>query len=88
MLPSGVRVYLACGVTDMRKGFDGLAALVQTALSLDPYGGALFADSVDRDQPFRPIVITCSGDRDHAVHPAGGGPGGRHDARQVAATDG
>jgi len=42
MLPSGVRVYLACGVTDMRKGFDGLAALVQTALSLDPYGGALF----------------------------------------------
>lgn len=26
--PSGVRVYLAAGVTDMRKGFDGLAALV------------------------------------------------------------
>jgi hypothetical protein len=45
------------------------------------------ADSVDRDQPFRPIVITCLGDRDHVVHPAGGGPGGRHDGRQVAATD-
>jgi transposase len=28
-------------VIDMRKGFDGSAALVQTALSLDPYGGAL-----------------------------------------------
>ena len=42
MLPSGVRVYVACGVTDMRKGFDGLAALVQTALALDPYSGALF----------------------------------------------
>ncbi|MXP66112.1 IS66 family insertion sequence element accessory protein TnpB [Roseomonas sp. M0104] len=42
MLPSGVRVYLACGVTDMRKGFDGLAALVQTVLQQDPYGGALF----------------------------------------------
>lgn len=27
--PGGVRVYLAAGVTDMRKGFDGLAALVQ-----------------------------------------------------------
>ena len=26
----------------MRKGFDGLAAQVQTVLSLDPYGGALF----------------------------------------------
>lgn len=24
-LPAGMRVYLACGVTDMRKGFDGLA---------------------------------------------------------------
>jgi transposase len=42
MLPVGVRVYVACGVTDMRKGFDGLAALVQTALALDPYSGALF----------------------------------------------
>ena len=42
MLPPAPRVYLACGFTDMRKGFDGLAALVQTALTLDPYGGALF----------------------------------------------
>ena len=30
MLSTGVRVYVACGMTDMRKGFDGLAALVQT----------------------------------------------------------
>ena len=42
MLPPAARVYLACGFTDMRRGFDGLAALVQTALQLDPYGGALF----------------------------------------------
>ena len=29
--PSGnVRVYLACGVTDMRRGIDGLSALVET----------------------------------------------------------
>ena len=42
MLPPATRVYLACGCTDMRKGFDGLAAIVQTGLSLDPYGGALF----------------------------------------------
>lgn len=40
--PGGVRVYLACGVTDMRKGFDGLSAQVQTMLTLDPHGGALF----------------------------------------------
>jgi len=41
-IPGNVRVYLACGVTDMRKGFDGLAARVQTVLQLDPHGGALF----------------------------------------------
>ena len=32
MLPPATRVYLACGFTDMRKGFDGLAAQVQTVL--------------------------------------------------------
>ena len=42
LLPPGVRIYLACGATDMRKGFDGLAALVQKVLELDPYSGALF----------------------------------------------
>lgn len=41
-VPGNIRVYLACGVTDMRKGFDGLAARVQTVLQLDPHGGALF----------------------------------------------
>ena len=28
-LPSGTRIWLAAGATDMRKGFDGLAALVR-----------------------------------------------------------
>ena len=41
-LPQGTRAYVACGVTDMRRGFDSLAAQVQTALQLDPYSGALF----------------------------------------------
>ena len=40
--PPGTRVFLACGVTDMRKGFDGLAAQVQTVLAQDPYCGAMF----------------------------------------------
>ncbi|MGV2345123.1 MAG UNVERIFIED_CONTAM: IS66 family insertion sequence element accessory protein TnpB, partial [Methylobacterium ajmalii] len=31
-VPSGSRVWLATGHTDMRKGFDGLAALVQDHL--------------------------------------------------------
>ena len=41
-LPAGTRVWLACGVTDMRKGFDGLAALVQLQLAEDPFSGHLF----------------------------------------------
>jgi transposase len=40
--PSGTRVYLACGVTDMRRGFDSLSAQVESVLQLDPYGGAIF----------------------------------------------
>ena len=40
---TGVRVYLACGVTDMRKSITGLAALVQVGLRQDPAGGAVFA---------------------------------------------
>jgi transposase len=41
--PAGVRVFLACGVTDMRKGMIGLAMLVQQGLADDPFSGALFA---------------------------------------------
>jgi transposase len=40
--PSGVRVWLAAGHTDMRKGFDGLALLVQETLKRDPHSGHLF----------------------------------------------
>ena len=40
--PAGTRVYLACGVTDMRRGFDSLSAQVEGVLHLDPYGGAVF----------------------------------------------
>lgn len=40
---SGVRVYLACGVTDMRKRIEGLAALAQNVLRQKPTGGAVFA---------------------------------------------
>jgi len=41
-IPSGVRVWLATGHTDMRKGFDGLTLLVQERLSRDPHSGHLF----------------------------------------------
>lgn len=41
-LQAGMRVHLALGVTDMRRGFDGLAAQVQTVLQADPFCGHLF----------------------------------------------
>jgi transposase len=41
-LPSGVRVWLATGHTDMRKGFASLALLVQEVLKRDPLSGHLF----------------------------------------------
>ncbi|MBX4893376.1 IS66 family insertion sequence element accessory protein TnpB (plasmid) [Rhizobium bangladeshense] len=47
---TGVRVYLACGITDMRKGVEGLAALAQDVLRQKPTGGAVFAFRGKRGQ--------------------------------------
>lgn len=41
-LPAGTRIWLAAGVTDMRSGFNGLAAKVETALQADPFSGHVF----------------------------------------------
>jgi len=41
-VPSGVRVWLATGHTDMRRGMNGLALQVQEALRRDPHAGDLF----------------------------------------------
>jgi transposase len=41
-VPAATRVWLAAGVTDMRKGFNGLSALVQGVLKQDPFSGHLF----------------------------------------------
>ena len=40
--PAGARIWLAAGFTDLRRGFDGLAALVQTRLDADPFSGHAF----------------------------------------------
>ena len=37
IVPAGVKVHLALGYTDMRKGMDGLAMLVQETLKKDPF---------------------------------------------------
>ena len=41
-LPAGTRIWLAAGATDMRKGFDSLAAQAQTVLGQDPFSGHVF----------------------------------------------
>ncbi|HKM56019.1 MAG TPA: IS66 family insertion sequence element accessory protein TnpB, partial [Isosphaeraceae bacterium] len=41
-LASGTQVWLSCRPTDMRKGFDGLAAQVKNVLSAEPFSGHLF----------------------------------------------
>lgn len=41
-LPAGTCVWLAAGITDMRRGFDGLAAIVQSKLIEDPFSGHVF----------------------------------------------
>ena len=41
-IPAGVRIYLACGITDMRRGFDGLSIMAQDVLKQDPFSGAIF----------------------------------------------
>ena len=50
-VPSGVRVWLAAGHTDMRRGMNGLALQVQQALRRDPLAGDLY---VFRGTPGRP----------------------------------
>ena len=47
-IPAGVRIYLACGLTDMRKGFDGLSMLAQDVLKQDPFSGAIFCFQIGR----------------------------------------
>jgi transposase len=41
-VPPGVRVWLAVGHTDMRRGMNGLALQVQEVLKRDPHAGDLY----------------------------------------------
>ncbi len=41
-LPSGTRIWLVAGVTDMRKSFNGLGEQVQHVLNDNPFSGRLF----------------------------------------------
>jgi len=41
-LPTGTRIWIVAGVTDLRRGFTGLSAMVQTKLEKDPFAGHVF----------------------------------------------
>jgi transposase len=41
-LPAGTTIWIAAGVTDLRRGFIGLSAVAQTVLEQNPYSGHVF----------------------------------------------
>lgn len=43
MIPPTVRIFVATGATDLRRGYDGLSALVRDTLGGDPASGDLYA---------------------------------------------
>lgn len=59
-LPAGSRVWLAAGVTDMRAGFNSLAAKVQSVLERDPFSGHVFVFRGKRGDLLK--VLWWSGD--------------------------
>jgi transposase len=40
--PAGTKIWIAAGVTDLRRGFTGLSAKVQTVLDESPFSGHVF----------------------------------------------
>lgn len=42
LVPAGIKVQMAVGYTDLRKGLDGLAVLVEQVLEKDPFLGNMF----------------------------------------------
>ncbi|WP_193140875.1 IS66 family insertion sequence element accessory protein TnpB [Meridianimarinicoccus sp. MJW13] len=68
MIPSDrVRILIATNLVDFRKGQDGLAAVVQSALREDPFAGAVFVFRAKRtEQLARQGLVTRTTDRNDA----------------------
>lgn len=72
-LPSSTRVWIVAGHTDMRKGFNGLAAMVQTAFAANPFCGHAFVFRGRRGRSSRPrprVHSTAHGPRRRRGCPA------------------
>lgn len=55
------KVYLACGVTDMRKSINGLANLVQENIKLDPFEKAYFVFCNRQRNRVKILTWDCDG---------------------------
>lgn len=58
---NNMKIYLICGKTDLRKGIDGLAALVTEAFSLDAYDNAIFLFCGTRSNRFKALYWNKTG---------------------------
>ena len=62
-LPSGTRIWLVAGVTDMRKSFNGLGEQVQHVLNDNPFSGHLFIFRGRRGDTIKILWADADGDR-------------------------
>jgi len=61
MLPPAVRVFLATGPADLRRSFDGLAAMARDVVRQDPLSGHLFVFSNRRRDRVKVLFWDRSG---------------------------
>lgn len=84
IIPSNVKVHVALGATDMRKGIDGLATMAQEVLRKDPFSGHVFAFRGARANLIKLLFWDGTGlclftkriDRGYFVWPRMSSPGG------------
>lgn len=84
IIPSNVKVHVALGATDMRKGLDGLATMAQEVLRKDPFSGHVFAFRGARANLIKLLFWDGTGlclftkriDRGYFVWPRMSSPGG------------
>jgi transposase len=51
MIPANTHIWIVAGVTDLRRGFTGLSAMVQTALDKNPLAGDVYQCPFDCTHP-------------------------------------
>ena len=90
-VPSGVRVWLATGATDMRRGMNGLTLQVQEAMGRDPHAGDLFVFRGRRGNLIKVLPDYALSSADLALYKKGTSSvfqGVRHGAQQGSVSEG